>query len=381
MRYVQINAYANGWAESIIFKKHHELISNGDESWVFWARGDHDEDDHMFKVASYPEICLDAMQTRLDGRAGFHSKGVTRGLLRRLEEIDPDVVHLHVLCGYWINVEMLFEWLASHRCEVIWTLHDCWAFTGHCIYFTNVGCDQWRTGCAACASCPQKGNYPESWFGGDRSVRWSYREKKRLFTMLPSERMRLITPSRWLADLVGQSFLAKYDVEIVHNTVNTDVFRPTPSNFRERYGIGNRFMVLGVASKWGERKGLYDFIRLARELDSERFAIVVIGLSETQMKEHGDKLVCLPRTNSLEELTAAYTAADVFFNPTYEDNYPTVNLEAESCGTAVVTYDTGGCRETINLPYSKCISGYEDAKEAIELVAHEARDHSTKPPR
>lgn len=454
MRYVQINSRGDVWADSIIFSKHRELQAQGYESWVFWARGEHEQDEHMQKIASYPEVCLDALLTRIDGRAGFHSRGITRRLLKKLDEIDPDVVHLHVLLGYYINVRMLFEWLASHRCQVVWTLHDCWAFTGHCIHFTYVKCMQWRTRCAAYTSCPQKRTYPEAWFGGDRSVGWSFDEKKRLFAMLPPERMRLITPSKWLADLVKQSFLSKYDVEVVHNTVDTSVFRPTPSDFRERYGIGDRFMVLGVASKWSERKGLKDFVRLARDLDSERFAIVVVGLNEKQIKKLQKDLIALPRTESAEklaeaysaadvfvhpgveetsgmtvaeaqacdtavvmirgsaceeaaggrnafavspdlsdleativelegggrvillartktthQLAAIYTAADVFFNPTREDNYPTVNIESESCGTTVVTFETGGCPETVNLRESCVARSFEEASRMIRELA------------
>lgn len=366
MRYVQINSRADVWAESIIFSKHRELQAHGDESWVFWARGEHEQDEYMQKIASYPEVCMDALFTRIDGRAGFHSKTITRRLLEKLDAINPDVVHLHVLLGYYINVKMLFEWLASHRCKVVWTLHDCWAFTGHCIYFTYAKCTQWRNGCALCKVCPQKKEYPEMLFGGDRSVRWNFEEKKRLFTMLPPDRMRLITPSQWLADLVKQSFLAKYDVEVLHNTVNTSVFKPTPSDFRERYGIGNRFMVLGVASKWSERKGLQDFIRLARDLDPKFFAVVVVGLSREQINKIKDEqLIALPKTNSLEELASAYTTADVFFNPTQEDNLPTVNLEAQECGTPVITYDTGGCSETISLVTSEVVKDFRQAEEKI----------------
>lgn len=370
MRYVQINAYSGGWADSIIFKKHRELMASGDESWVFWARGEHEQDEHMQRIASYPEVCLDVLQTRMDGKPGFHSRTVTRRLLAKLDEIDPDVVHLHLLLGYYINVEMIFDWLAKHRCKVVWTLHDCWAFTGHCIYFTYAMCEQWRTGCACGASCPQKRTYPET-FAGDRSVRWSFEQKRRLFTMLPIERVQLVTPSQWLADLVKQSFLSKYDVKVVHNTINQEIFKPTPSDFRERYGLENRFVVLGVASKWSERKGLTDFVRLAKDLDSACFAVVLVGLSEkqiTQVKASAQQIVALPRTSTPQELAAAYTAADVFFNPTTEDNYPTVNLEAEACGTPVVTYDTGGCRETVKDACSVVVGSYEDALKSLEVL-------------
>lgn len=350
MKYVQINAFSGGWADSIVFKKHRELVAAGDESWVFWGRGDHEQDEHMQRIASYPEVCLDALLTRIDGKAGFHSKRVTRRLLRRLDEIDPDVVHLHILIGYYLNVEMLFEWLASHRCQVLWTLHDCWAFTGHCIYFTNARCMQWRSSCAVSASCPQRRTYPET-FAGDSSVRWSFENKKRLFTMLPPERMHLITPSRWLADLVKQGFLGKYEVEVRHDTLNTDVFKPTPSDFRGCHGLGDKFVVLGVASSWSERKGLPQFVRLADELDSKRFAVVVVGLSERQIKyarRGAAAIVALPKTSGMEELAAIYTAADVLLNPSAEETFGMNVAEAAACGTGAIVVEGSACAEVAN---------------------------------
>lgn len=372
MKYVQISCYSGGWAENIIFKKHRELIANGDESWVFWARGEHEQDERMQKLASLPEVCFDGVLTRVDGKPGFHSRGITKRLLAKLDEIHPDVVHLHVLTGYYINIEMLFKWLAAHECKVNWTLHDCWDFTGHCIYFTFVKCKQWRDGCAAHYPCPQKHDYPET-IAGDMAVRWSYEHKKQLFTMLPPERVQLITPSEWLANLVRQSFLSKYDVKVVHNTINADVFKPTSSDFRQRYGLGKRFIVLGVASKWSERKGLKDFVRLAKELDPKKYAVVVVGLSEKQIgqvKSMANCILALPKTNGQRDLVEAYSAADVFFNPTVEDNYPTVNLEAEACGTPVITFDTGGCRETVKRTDSSVVKNYEQGLRAIAMLAN-----------
>ena len=173
--------------------------------------------------------------------------------------------------------------------------------------------------------------------------------------------MKLITPSHWLEGLVKQSFLAKYPVEVRHNTIDVSVFKPTPSDFRERHGIGDRFMILGVASPWTERKGLSDFVRLAKELDPNKYAIVLAGLSEKQIKALPEGVVGLTRTDSPEELAGIYTAADVFFNPTQEDNFPTVNLEAEACGTPVLTYDTGGCRETVQREDSAVLPGFSES--------------------
>ena len=367
--YAHINTVPNGSTGGIMMKEHRELLAAGQDSYAFWGRGREAENDREMRFATDWGVRLDGAQTRLFGRAGFHSKAATKRLLARLDEIEPDVVHLHNLHGYYVNVEMLFGWLAAHKCRVEWTLHDCWAFTGHCAYFTYVKCAQWKSHCAYSKPCPQLNTYPKTL--SKASCRWSYEQKRRVFNMVPSERMRLITPSQWLADLVGESFLAGYPVEVRHNTIDTDVFKPTPSDFRERYGIGDRFMVLGVASPWTERKGLGDFVRLAGELDGEKYAIVLVGLSEKQIKRLSEGVIGLTRTDSPQGLAGIYTAADVFFNPTLEDNYPTVNLEAEACGTPVVTYDTGGCGETVGRGDSRVVKDYEraliDFKERMRL--------------
>lgn len=357
--YAHINTVPNGSTGGIMMKEHRELLASGEESFVFWGRGRAAEGEREMRFATDLEVKTDVLQTRLDGKAGFHSKAATKRLLARLDEIRPDVVHLHNLHGYYVNIEMLIEWLATRDCKVEWTLHDCWAFTGHCAYFTYVKCAQWRSHCAYVKPCPQLDTYPKTY--SKASCSWNFEQKKRLFNLVPVDRMKLITPSQWLADLVGESFLSKYPVEVRHNTIDTSVFKPTPSDFRERYGIGDRFMVLGVASPWTERKGLVDFVRLARELDSDKYAIVLVGLSEKQVKEMPEGIVCLARTDSREELAGIYSTADVFFNPTVEDNYPTVNLEAEACGTPVVTYDTGGCAETLRREDSHVIKATEDA--------------------
>lgn len=356
LRYVQINTVPSGSTGAVMRRIAEERRAAGDDCWTMWGRGRAAEDDWEFNFGSKVGTYVDALLARLDDRAGFHSKAATRRLLAKLGEIDPDVVHLHNLHGYYVNVEMLFGWLASHRCQVMWTLHDCWAFTGHCVHFQYIGCDRWKTGCR---DCPQKSAYPASRLMDSSKRNWE--DKRGIFTSLPLERMTLVTPSRWLKGLVGESFLKGYTVEVQHNTVDATVFRPTPSDFRERHRIGNRFMVLGVASPWTESKGLADFVRLAGEFDAEKCAIVLVGLSKKQIREMPEGIVGLARTDSPRELAGIYSAADVFFNPTLEDNYPTVNLEAEACGTPVVTYDTGGCSETIRHGDSCVVACYEGA--------------------
>ena len=357
--YAHINTVPNGSTGGIMMKEHKELLAKGEDSYAFWGRGRDAQDDYEMKFASDLEVKRDALETRLDGKAGFHSVFATKRLIKRLDEINPDVVHLHNIHGYYVNIAMLFEWLAQHDCKVEWTLHDCWAFTGHCAHFTYVKCAQWKTHCAYSEPCSQLYTYPKTY--SKRSCSWNFEQKKRLFNLLPAERMKLITPSHWLEGLVKQSFLSKYPIEVRHNTIDTSVFKPTPSDFRERYGIGDRFMILGVASPWTERKGLNDFLRLAGELDSEKYAIVLVGLSEKQIEELPGDIIGLTRTDSPRDLAAIYSAANVFFNPTVEDNYPTVNLEAEACGTSVLTYDTGGCRETVQRNDSAVHNGFSES--------------------
>ena len=367
--YAHINTVPNGSTGGIMMKEHGELLAAGEDSFAFWGRGRDAEGEHEMRFASDLGVKLDVLQTRLDGKAGFHSKAATKRLLARLDEIEPDVVHLHNLHGYYVNIEMLFGWLASHDCKVEWTLHDCWAFTGHCAHFTYAKCAQWKDHCACSKPCSQLNTYPKTY--SKASCSWNFEQKKHLFNLVPTERMKLITPSQWLADLMGESFLAKYPVEVRHNTIDKSVFKPTPGDFRKRYGIGDRFMILGVASPWTERKGLADFVRLAGELDSEKYAVVLVGLSEKQIRQLPEGAIGLTRTDSPQELTGIYSTADVFFNPTVEDNFPTVNLEAEACGTSVVTYDTGGCAETVRRGDSRVVEGYEGALSFLCELARE----------
>ena len=296
---------------------------------------------YAVRIGSDLDVKAHAVLTRLTDRHGFGCTAATKKFLKWAEEYDPDVLWLHNVHGYYINMELLFRWIKSRpNMQVKWTLHDCWTMTGHCSHFAFVGCDRWKTGCH---DCPQKKEYPASALL-DNS-RKNYEKKRELFTGIPN--MQIITPSQWLADLVKESFLKEYPVEVVYNTINLDVFKPTESDFRERYGLQEKKVILGVASVWTERKGIGDFVKLAGMLD-DSYRIVLVGLTPEQIKQMPEKIIGITRTNSPKELAEIYTAADIFFNPTYEDTYPTVNLEAQACGTRVACYHTGGCPETLS---------------------------------
>ena len=353
LRYVQINSFYNGSTGTIMRNLHRELTRRGVDSYIFWGRRHDTISEHEQCCATRTGVYVHGIMTRLFGRIGFYSRSDTKKLLKRLDEIRPDIVHLHNIHGYYINVELLFGWLAVHEdVQVKWTLHDCWAFTGHCAHFSYSGCNRWRTGTCD-ESCPELASYPKT--HAKESCSWNYAHKKAVFTQLPPERMTLVTPSQWLQGLVGDSYLSMYPVDVRHNTIDRNIFKPTQSSFREQYGVGDRFMILGVASPWSERKGLDDFIRLATILDKTKYVIVIVGLRKKQIRKMPMTVIGLGRTKTARELAEIYTAADVLFNPTKEDNFPTVNLEAEACGTPVITYDTGGCKETLRLKDSLLI--------------------------
>lgn len=341
MKYLFLNSVAGfGSTGRIAADKCRELMAEGHECVLAYGRQKANCDDiKTIQIGSTLDYKLHGVATRIFDNHGFCSAAATRAFLRQVKEFDPDVIWLHNIHGYYIHIGLLFDYLRSCGKKIYWTLHDCWSFTGHCCYFDFAGCDRWKTGCR---DCPQKRTYPASYLL-DNS-RKNYETKKNIFTGIPN--MTLITPSRWLANLTRESFLKEYPVEVVYNAINTEVFKPTLSNFRQEHGLENKKIVLGVASVWEERKGLKDFVKLASMLD-DGWKIVLVGVTEEDRKYLPDSILALPRTNSAKELAEIYTAADVFVNPTYEDNYPTVNLEARGCGTRVVSYDAGGSPETL----------------------------------
>ena len=286
------------------------------------------------------DVRLHGVQTRLFDAHGFGSKNATKRFLKWVEEYDPDVIHLHNIHGYYINVELLFDYLKRAGKPVIWTLHDCWAFTGHCSYFTAAKCEQWVS---HCSYCKQTKEYPKCALKG--SVYRNFKRKRAAFSGV--ENLTLVTPSQWRADLTGRSFLKEYPVKVIPNGIDLSVFKPTASDFREKYGLQNKQMLLGVASVWDKRKGLDDFIELAQMLKEEQ-KVVLVGLSAEQLKALPKNIIGIQRTNSVKELAEIYSVADVFLNPTYEDNFPTTNLEALACGTPVITYRTGGSPEAVD---------------------------------
>ena len=338
MKIVHINTFSNKSTGTIMMNIHNELTRQGEESYVVWGRGREEKKEHEIYMNDKLGVYFHGIYTRLTDKTGFASTRATKKLIKKLELINPDIIHLHNLHGYYINLELLFNYIKENNVKVIWTFHDCWPFTGHCPHFEYVGCEKWKT---ECHKCPQLSRYPKSFMDNSN---WNYLKKKELFTGLD---ITIVTPSNWLSLLVKKSFLKDYPVLVINNGINTEIFKPRKSDFRKKYNLENKKVILGVASDWTERKGLNDFINLSKVI-SEDEVIVLVGLSDKQLKQLPNNMIGIKRTESQVELAEIYSDADIFFNPTYEDNYPTVNLEAISCGTFVATYNTGGATEMIN---------------------------------
>ena len=281
-----------------------------------------------------------AVGTYLFDDHGFHNAMETKRMLKDLDEFNPDIVHLHNLHGYYVHVGVLFDYLKRKNKKVIWTLHDCWSFTGHCAHYDGIGCDKWKD---KCYDCPITNEYPFSW--NKHNVTKNYERKKEVFTSI-KDNLTIVTPSYWLEEQVKQSFLKECNVMTIHNGINLNDFKYTESSFREKYHLEDSFIVLAVASVWNTTKGIEDLKELANSLP-ENIKLVVVGGTLSSNTTSIENAVCIPRTNTVKELCEIYSASDAFINLTKQDTFPTVNIEALACGLPVITYKTGGSPEIL----------------------------------
>lgn len=294
---------------------------------------------YAVRIGTNLDVKIHALRARMCDESGFGSKKATEKFIKWVREYKPDVIHLHNIHGYYINIEILFDFIKKEfNGKVIWTFHDCWALTGHTPYCDTVDCYKWKTGCF---SCPLKKQYPRSLI--DNSKR-NWEKKKKIFN--GGKNLTIVTPSRWMKSLVEKSFLSSYKVEVINNGIDTNVFHPIQSSFKDEYEIKDKTMLLSVATSWDDMKGYSDFIRLSKKI-SEKYKIVLVGLTKKQLSELPSTIIGIERTSSIQELVDIYNAADLYLNLSYCENYPTVNIEAMSCGTPVLTYKTGGSVEII----------------------------------
>ncbi|MCR5591846.1 MAG: glycosyltransferase [Lachnospiraceae bacterium] len=325
------------------------LTANGYECMVAYGRDTHPEGMNAYRIGQDIDVYIHGALSRLTDRHGFYSKRATLEFINVIEEFSPDIIHLHNVHGYYLNIRVLFEYLKTSGIRVIWTLHDCWTFTGHCSHFEYIGCMKWTTGCY---SCEQLSEYPKS-VGKDNSQR-NYADKKELFTGFDD--LTIVTPSQWLKSRVEQSFMGEYHTVVVPTGIDTSVFHPIAEErkddnlvfrLRNSLNLRNKNVLLGVANPWRTRKGIMQFVSLSK-LINERCVIVLVGLDDDQISSLPESIIGIGHTDSVYELAALYSMADIYVNLTLEDTFPTTNIEALACGTPVITYRSGGSAESID---------------------------------
>ena len=342
---LQINATVNtGSTGRIAEEIGQRAIAAGYDSYIAYGRAARESKSKLIQIGSKWNVRWHGLISLLFDAHGFSSKHATKKFIKQLESIQPDIVLLHNVHGYYLNIEVLLNYLKDKNTPIFWTLHDCWPFTGHCSYFDAVNCEKWKTHCYKCAN--QK-KYPKSVLL-DNSKQ-NYDRKKSLLLALPN--VTFIPVCKWMGRIVDDSYMKGRPQQVIYNGTNVDVFKPqnieAANEIRKKYGIIGKYIVLGVASTWDKRKGMADFEWLNEQL-KENYQIVLVGLSEKQIEGLPKGIVGIRRTESVQELAALYSLANVFVNPTYVDNFPTTNIEALACGTPVITYNTGGSPEAID---------------------------------
>lgn len=310
-------------------------LKNGIECLAAYGRGEADLEYESFKIDTKVEVALHAGVSRILSNEGEGSFWATKRLIKRLDIFKPDIIHLHTLLGHYLNHKLLFDYIRKNDIQTVWTIHDCSPFTGHCINFDRVKCEKWKK---QCEECPLSKDYPYSLvFDTSKKV---YNKRKALYGDLKN--LHLVVPSNWMERIVKESFLKNLDISVINNGINLSNFCRVNTDNRERYNLDGKIVLLAVAFNWTEMKGWKLLNELAELLD-EQFALVVIGnKDESNMN---DKIISIPATDKKEELIKWYSSADIFINPTLGDNFPTVNIEALSCGLPVVTCNTGGSPE------------------------------------
>lgn len=321
------------------------VMKSGWESYIAYSRG---RDGIKFcqsklvPVGDRWSVAWHGIMTRFFDRHGLASSRATQQFIRQIEDLKPDIIHIHNVHGYFLNYKILFKYLVQCHVPVVWTVHDCWLYTGHCYHYSFAGCDKWKTGCRL---CPQQREFPASWFI-DRSRR-NYIDKRVASTSLSADRLTIVPVSKWIKGELEQSFFHGYNMRVIHNGVDTEIFKIYGNDHvKDRFDFRGKHILLGVASIWSREKGFDDFIRLAGMLNDDE-VIVLVGVGKNMQKKLPGNVVGIGRTENINQLAELYSAATVFINPTWQDNYPTVNMEAIACGTPVITYRTGGSIEAV----------------------------------
>lgn len=369
MKLIQINTIASSFSTGRIAEQIGKLMqARGWESYLAYGRFANASSNRLIKIGNRLDLALHLLESRLFDRHGLSSKLATKRLIKKIQQIDPDVIHLHNIHGYYLNYPILFDYLSQAGKPVVWTLHDCWSFTGHCAYFDTANCYRWKSGCFA---CPLKGIYPRC-IGLDRS-RENYADKQYYFNKVKN--LSIVTVSQWLEEMVKQSMLRYDNLLCIHNGIDLNCFRPLDL-IDEQYDFDGKKVLLGVCAKWTSEKGFDDFVELAKRIDDD-YIIVMLGLKTGFFKRLPERIIAIQRTENMNVLVQLYNRALVMLTLSHNDTYPTTNLESLACGTPVITYPTGGSPEAIdeNTGYIVEAGNFDSIIDAIRTIDKNGKSH------
>lgn len=355
---VQINTVCNTSTGRIMGDIQREAVKQGYDAVSFVGRRKPFRDIRCEKIGNSLSFWIHVVINTIFDRQGYGSYFVTKKMVKRIREENPDIIHLHNLHGYYLNLPVLFDYLSNEfRGKVFWTFHDCWPLTGHCPHFAAVDCDKWIEGCH---HCPKKKEYPISLFLD--ASKQNYRDKKKMFTSL--QNLTIITPSEWMANWIRASFFMNYRIEVVNNGIDLSKFSYKPNEeVLNKYSISrDKKILLGVANVWDKRKGLNDFLKLSEKLPTE-YKIVLVGLNKYQIQKLPPTIIGIERTENVEELVALYSMAHIFINPSVEESFSLVTVEAFACGTPVIVLDTSAVKELVS------------NENGVVLEEHETQDY------
>ena len=362
IKVIQINTTCNwGSTGHIAEGIGNAIINTGGKNYILYGRYGNPSNSYAYKYNKKIDFYYHILQTRLFDRHGLASNIATRKIIDAIRQLKPNIIHLHNIHGYYLNYKILFKFLSETNIPIVWTLHDCWSYTGHCAYYSYIKCERWKIGCH---NCPQTTSYPSTWCF-DRSEN-NYLDKKYFFTSVKN--MTIVPVSNWLANELKSSFLNKYPIKVIHNGINLDIFCPQKIHKKD-FGVDDKFVILGVASNWEKRKGLNDFIYLRTLLPSE-FIIILIGLSESQIKKMPKGIIGIRRTNNVQELAKYYSVSDVYINFSVEETFGMTTCESLACGTPIIVYNSTACPEIVSKDTGFIIEpgDFESVIDAIQKI-------------
>lgn len=312
------------------------LEEQGHDCVIAYGRGNAKGYDKTYKITSSLGNKIHYLKSRLFDKHGLGNVRETKKFIKFIKEYNPDIIHLHNIHGYYLNYKILFKYLQTSKAKVVWTMHDMWSITGHCAYVYE--CEKWINGCYQCSKLH---DYPAAILDNSRK---NYELKKGLFDSIND--LTIVVVSQWIKNEFKKSFLKDKNIKIINNGLDLNIFKPRESEFRKKFQLEDKKIILGVADRWGDRKGFKDFLKLSEMLD-ENTRIVMVGLTQEQVDNLPSNIIGITRTDNQQQLAEIYSTSDLYINLTYSDNFPTVNLEALACGTPVLTYNTGGSPEML----------------------------------